>query len=160
MSGYTRNLDKLPTHCNKLTTKQKRNWRRNTRKIERNEQLREQYPPYHPMSNINVIHIHRQPETHTIDQVIHQAKATHRYTLDTESQTSRFGNTGALVQIEMIHSTTHSTILLFETYHLPDADSSLIEKIQQLWSIIFNSGNEIITWGSIDKEFQDCPHIE
>jgi hypothetical protein len=160
MSRQTRNNSNLPEYYLKLNGKQKSNWRKNTTKIERNEQLRSEYPPYYPSSNINVIHLHHQTKINTIDQLIHQAKTTTRYTLDTESQRGQHKEHGALVQIQMVHSIYDSTVILWEIYHLPDVNSLLAERMKELWSIIFNSGNEIITWGPIHKEFQNFQHLD
>ncbi len=66
--------------------------------MEKNERLREQYPPYRPSSSINVIHIHHRTNINIIEQLIHQAQTTHRYTIDTESETNYGGpNIGALI---------------------------------------------------------------
>ncbi|CAF1507051.1 unnamed protein product [Adineta ricciae] len=45
----------------------------------------------------------------TIEQLICRAATTKRYTIDTESQSEEGGNTGALIQIEMVHSSDDST---------------------------------------------------
>jgi hypothetical protein len=129
--------------------------------MEKNERLREQYPPYRPSSNINIIHIHHHTNINIIEQLIQQAQTTHRYTIDTESEAKRGEpNVGALIQIEMVHSSSYSTVMLIETFHLADATSSLIDEIKKLWNIIFNSGNEIISWGPVRKEFKDFKDIE
>jgi hypothetical protein len=160
MSRQTRNSSNLPDYYFNLNTKQKRRWRHHTRKIERAEELNLQYPPYNPSSNINVVHLHHQTKITTINELIQQAKTTQRYTIDTESQRHQRENHGALVQIEMIRSINYSTIILLEINHLPDVDSRLFERIKELWSIIFNSGNEIITWGPFAKEFENFQHLE
>ena len=160
MSPPTRNISNPPDYYFNLTTKQQRSWRQHTRKIERNEKSRSQYPTYCPASNVNVIHLHHRTEITTIDQLIQHAKATKRFTVDTESQRGRHENNGALVQLEMVHSINYSTVILMEMYHLPDMDSILFERFKELWLIIFNSGNEIITWGLLAKEFKDFQHLE
>lgn len=160
MSLPTRNISNPPAHYFNLTTRQQRNWRQHTRKIERNEKSRSQYPTYCPASNINIVHLHHRTEITTIDQLIQQAKTTKRFTVDTESQRGQRENNGALVQIEMVHSINYSTVILMEICYLPDVDSILFERFKELWLIIFNSGNEIITWGPLAKEFKDFQHLE
>jgi hypothetical protein len=160
MSDPTRNSSNPPNYYYKLDTRQQRNWRRTTKKIERNEQARSTHPPYHPTSNINIVHLHHQTEITIINQLIQQAKITKRYTMDTESQKRQSENHGALIQIEMVNSINCSTVILLEIYHMPDVDSLLFERIKELWSIIFNSGNEIITWGPIANELENFQHME
>ncbi|CAF1465789.1 unnamed protein product [Adineta ricciae] len=151
------NPRRLPENFDNWSSKRKHNWK----KQGKNEERRQQYPPYHPASDIDIIHIHHRTNIHIIEKLIQQAQETHRYTVDTESQTN-YGrpNTGAVIQIQMVHSRNFSTVILIETFHLADATSSLLEQIKQLWNIIFNSGNEIISWGPIRKEFDDFKHIE
>ena len=160
MSGNIYNHDNTPKNYQTPTSKQQANRRKRARKLERNEQLRAEYPPYHPRSNINIIHIHHQTPINILEKLIHKAQGTHIYTIDTESKPSQDGNVGALVQIEMVHSIYESTVVLMETYYLPDVNSHLMQKMKQWWSIIFNSGNEIISWGFIKTEFKDFEHIE
>ena len=159
MSGSTRNTRNPPDYYFKLTTKQQRNWRRNARRDERNEELRNRYSPYRPASNIRVVHLHHRTDLHTIEQLIEQAKATKRYTIDTESTTSRHGNRGALVQIELIRDNDHSTVVLLEAAHLPEPSSLHSARIEEFWSVVFDGSNEIITWGTLHDELKDFQHI-
>ena len=56
------------------------------------------------------------------------------------------------MQIECIHSINYTTVLLIETHYLPDRQSTLFEKIDELCSIILRRDNEIISWGPIESE--------
>jgi hypothetical protein len=38
---------------------------------------------------------------------------------------------------------------------LPNKDSLLFSKINELYSIVFNNGNKIVSWGPYEKEFED-----
>ena len=158
MSRSTRNLSNLPDYYSNLDSKQKSNWRKNTRKIQRNEELRAQYPPYHPSSNIIVIHLHHQTEIETVEQLIKKAEQTERYALDTESETRDGRNHGALIQIQMIHSINDSTIILIEVKYLPDPSSLLYQRMEKLWSTIFGNNHEIILWGPYEKEMENFNH--
>ena len=144
-----RSLSNPPAYYHGLATKQQRNWRRNTRRIDRNEELRRDYPAFRPSSNVKVIHIHDRTRTDVVDELIRKAKETTLYTLDTESENH---GQGALVQIECIHSINYTTVLLIETHYLPDRQSTLFEKIDELCSIILRRDNEIISWGPIESE--------
>lgn len=155
MSTPARSLSNPPDHYSTLNTKQRRNWRRTTRKIERNEQLRSRYPPYWPTSLITTTHIHHKTEIRTIHTLIEQAKATRLFVVDTESRIHQHRNDGALVQIQMVHSKNNSTVILIETHYLPEEESFLLERIKQLWSTIFDAKNEIITWGPLIKELEN-----
>ncbi|CAF0829615.1 unnamed protein product [Adineta ricciae] len=161
MSRHTYNLDSFKQNTRAAPTgKQLRNRRRNAKKFEKNERLRVQYSQYRPTHNINIIHIHHRTPIDTIEQLICRAATTKRYTVDTESQSEGDGNTGALIQIEMVHSSDDSTVILLETFYFPDAKSHLVGRIKHLWSIIFNSDNEIITWGSVKNELKDFHRFE
>ncbi|CAF1484241.1 unnamed protein product [Adineta steineri] len=159
MSRQTRSLSELPEYYSKLTTKQQRNWRKNTRKIQYNESLREQYAPYRPSSNIIITHLHHQTSVETVETLIKQAKETKMFTVDTECQKGEREESGALVQIQFIHSVNESTIILVETNFLPAPQTTLFNKIKELCEIIFNNGNDIISWGPIKKEFKEFHHL-
>ena len=155
MSTEKRDSSNPPKHYFKLNPRQQANWRRTTRRLERNEKLRTTYPPFETPSNTTVIHIHHRSSIETLEDLITRARTTRLYTIDTESQIINGIAKGALVQIEFIHSVHESTIILIESFHLPNRDSMLFKKIKELCSIILNGGNEIITWGPIEKEFKD-----
>lgn len=160
MSYTERDLTNPPAYYYRLSNKQKRNWRRNTRKIEKNEALRSKYPPFQPSSEINIIHLHHRTDINTLNELIAKAAQTHRYVLDTECAKNEQHEKGALVQLQCIHSTNHSTVILMEMNYLPHRTTSLFQKIEKLWSTIFNNNNQIITWGSIEDELKDFQHIE
>ncbi|CAF1454627.1 unnamed protein product [Adineta steineri] len=160
MSRQTRSLSELPEYYFKLSTKQQSNWRRNTKKIQRNEELRSKYAPYHPSSNIIVIHLHHQTEIETVERLIKQAEETEQYALDTESEHKERRNEGALIQIQMIHAINYSTIILIEVKYLPDPTTLLYQRIKQLWSTIFGKNHQIISWGSYEQEMEDFNHMD
>ncbi|CAF4654919.1 unnamed protein product, partial [Rotaria sp. Silwood2] len=143
-----------------LNARQQRNWRNATRKIEKNEKLRAQYPAFEPSSDINIIHIHYKSNLDTLNELIVKAQQTKRYTLDTEGAKNKKHEKGALIQIQFIHSINYSTIIIIETNYLPDRHTILYEKIKELWSTIFSNYNEIITWGPIEDEFKEFLHLD
>lgn len=156
----TRSSSNPPAYYYTLGKTQKANWRRNTRKMEKNGNLSEQYPPFRSSSNINVIHIHYQSTITTIDQLIKKAKETKRYVVDTESQKGENENQGALIQIQFIHSINYSTIIIIEVKFLPDSRSMLFMKIKELCRMIFNNHNDIISWGPLFDEFRNFKHLD
>ena len=109
MSRQTRSIAKPPDYYHGLTGKQQRNWRRNTQKIERNEQLREQYPPMPIPPATTIIHIHYLTPIKTLDELIEKAKNTKIFTIDTESEAINRVNVGALVQIQCVQPGQAST---------------------------------------------------
>ena len=128
--------------------------------MERNEALKEKYPPFQPRSDIDIIHVHHQTTTHTIDQLLKKARETKRYIVDTESTKGKKEKQGALIQVQFIHSVSQSTIILIETDYLPSPRSILFAKIKELCAMIFNNNHEIISWGNLDKEFEHFHHLD
>jgi hypothetical protein len=153
-------LSNPPAYYNNLNEKQKKNWRKTTKKLEKNEKLKQQYPPFYTSSNIKITYIHYQSTITTIDELIKKAKETRRYVIDTESEKGKREKQVGLIQIQFVHSTTDSTIILIETNYLPDPQSNLFTKIKELCGIIFNNNNEIISWGPVDKEFEHFNHLD
>jgi len=128
--------------------------------MEKNERSKQQFPPYRPSSNINIIPIHRLSTITQIDELISKAKCTKRFTLDTESERSEHVNQGALVQIQFIHSIYNSTVLIIEVNYLPDPTSTLFQKIKELCMIIFNNNNEIISRGEFIDEIKHFHYLD
>ena len=157
MSHPTRNSTNPPDYYHHLTAKQKRNWRRTTKRIERNEELRAKYPPFHSLSEVEIVHVHQHTPIDVINELIIKANRTHRYTVDTESELS---GRGALVQIEMVHTINQSTVLLCEVAYFPERNSILYEKVNELISIVFSESNEILSWGSLEDEFNNFTEFE
>jgi hypothetical protein len=136
----------------------------NQHKTGRNEELRRSYPPYRPSSHLEIIHVHYRSTIQSIEELIGKARETKRFVVDTESQYKKLRKgeektNGALIQIQIIHSMVYSTMILIETDYLPDTKSILYKKIEELCNIIFNNGNEIITWGPIEQEFISFHHL-
>ena len=156
----TRSSKNPPAYYYTLNKKQQNNWRKNTHKIEKNENLREQYPPFRSSSSINIRHIHYQSTITMIDQLIKKATETKRYVVDTESQKGEYVNQGALIQIQFVHSINYSTIIIIEVKFLPDPRSMLFMKIKELCGIIFNNHNDIISWGPLSNEFRHFKHLD
>jgi hypothetical protein len=160
MSYATRDLNNPPEYYYELSGKQKRNWRKATKKIENNEELKARYPPFNSSSNITLFHLHYLTTIDTVNKLISKAKATTKYTIDTESEKNKMEEQGALIQIQMIHSINDSTIVLVETKYLPDPGTILFKQIQAFLSIVFDMENEIISWGSCADEFKNFNHAE
>lgn len=153
-------LSNPPAFYYQLTAKQQRHWRRTTKKIEHNEELRQKYPPFQAAAHIETIHIHHQTAIHTIDELIHKAKHTSKYVLDTESQKGKSHDHGALIQIQFLHSTSRSTIILIEVNHLPAYETPMFVRIKDLCNTIFSNKHQIISWGPLLQEIDHFQHLE
>jgi hypothetical protein len=100
--------------------KNKANWMKDQRRMDRNEELRGLYPPYYPSANLEITHVHYRSTIQTVEELIKKATKTGRYVVDTESQHKKLRKgesrtNGALIQIQMIHSTNNSTVIVIET---------------------------------------------
>ncbi|CAM4820469.1 unnamed protein product, partial [Rotaria magnacalcarata] len=96
--------------------------------------LRTRYPLFQSSSNITVIHLHYKSTVNIIDELIVKAKQTTRYVLDTESKNGKRKSQRALIQIQFVHSISQLTIILIETDYLPDPQSILFTRIEELCS--------------------------
>jgi hypothetical protein len=106
--------------------------------------------PFAPLNRHAVYGVHRRTCTHLLHDLIHLAQNTQFFTVDTESDlvTNRL----ALIQIEMIHASL-STVVLVELAHLPDDSTSLqCWLIQSLLKSIFTPSKEIYAWGDLQQE--------
>ncbi len=108
MAQPARNSSDPPPYYYELNEEQKKNWMKNTRRIERNEYLKQKFPPFHTSSNISIIHIHHQTPIDIINELIMKAKEIRKYALDTESQKHKKQEKGALIQIQFIQSINQS----------------------------------------------------
>jgi hypothetical protein len=159
MFSGTQNSSDKPANYSRLNSKQQKAWRKNTRKMERNEEARTKYPPFEAATNIDIIHVHYRTPINIINELIIKARTTKRYVVDTESDKRKRTNKGGLIQIQFIHSMDQSTIILIEANYLPEAHSTPFERIKELCSIIFDNNNEIISWGPINEEFNNFHHL-
>ncbi|CAF4211896.1 unnamed protein product, partial [Rotaria sordida] len=155
MSTLTRNSSNPPPYFYNLSPQQQKNWMKTTRRMEKNEQLRAEYPPFQSPSNFTILHLHQYSSIETVEELIMKARTTHKYTIDTESQVINKVAKCALVQIQLIHSIHKSTLILIEMFYLPNQNSLLFKKIKELCSIIFRDENTKITWGPFDNEFKN-----
>ncbi|CAF3123639.1 unnamed protein product [Rotaria socialis] len=159
MSYAKRDPNNPPNYYYNLNKKQQQNWMKTAKKMNKNEDLQAKYPPFKSSSNITIIHIHHKSTIETINDLIILANRTSHYTVDTESERKKINN-DALIQIQFLHSTDASTITLIETAHLPNPQTILYTKIKELWSTIFNNNNEVITWGTVENEFNNFHHLD
>lgn len=151
-----RDLENPPKFYEKLNGKQKRNWRYRTRKVNKNDELRDTLPLFRSSTDFSIVYLNHQTDPSTIDTLINEAMLTSRYTIDTEGDGKR---KDVLIQIEFVHSTNRSTVILIEAWHLPEPHSVLFGKIKELCTIIFNSSNHFICWGSAKKELKEFDHF-
>ena len=154
MHWACRNSTNPPDFYYHLNTKQKRNWRRATRKIERNEELQAAFPPFHASSKISITYIHHRTDLSTIEELLEKVKETTLFTIDTEPEGRNEDEKGALIQIPCVHSQDQSTVLLIETRYLPDQQPALFIRMKELCSTIMKNENKILCWGELDMESQ------
>ncbi|CAF1004006.1 unnamed protein product [Didymodactylos carnosus] len=83
----------------------------------------------------------------TLQSLIAEFRLVHCYTIDTETD-FRSGKP-ALIQIEAIKTSEKSIVLLNKTTYLPDPLTEAHELIKQLFTIIFDPGNEFYSWDAI-----------
>ncbi|CAF3316442.1 unnamed protein product [Rotaria socialis] len=159
MSYAKRDPNNPPNYYYNLNKKQQQNWMKTAKKMNKNEDLQAKYPPFKSSSSITIIHIHHKSTIDTLNDLITLAHRTSRYTVDTESERNKINN-DALIQIQFLHSTDASTIILIETAHLPNPQTTLYTKIKELWYTIFNNNNKVITWGTVENEFNNFHHLD
>ncbi|CAF4463028.1 unnamed protein product [Rotaria sp. Silwood2] len=58
----------------------------------------------------------------------------------------------ALIQIQTIPSQLPSLLILIELQHLSFDNPPTYVKIKEFFSLVFRSGNELYSWGNMDKE--------
>ena len=160
MSGSTRNSSDPPPYFYKLNPRQQNNWMKTTRRMEKNEELRRDYPEFQPPSNTTIIHIHHRTSTSTMNDLITRATLTRIYILDTESAKGEKCNHGALLQIQFVTPNNDPVIILIETYYLPHRETPLFIQIHKLLETIFNNDNRIISWGSFEDEIKNFTHLK
>ncbi|CAF4789026.1 unnamed protein product [Rotaria sp. Silwood2] len=81
--------------------------------------------------------------------LIHHVQECTQYTIDTESERST-GNL-ALIQIQSIPRRLSAFVILIELEQLPSTNSHMYVKIKENFELIFRSGNELYSWGVMNK---------
>lgn len=145
---YVSPLERLARRNNKWRT---------AKKIQKEEELEElcrqgKLQTFKPPENYSLFFINRTTDIFIIDNLIDQAKITNHYSIDTENDpiTQR----PATIQAEFIQHHTSSTIIIIEANHLPETNSPLFKKIQNLCSNIFTKNNRIYSWGPAKDELK------
>ncbi len=96
-----------------------------------------------------VFFIHRFTSTTTLNQLIMEAQQTKRFTIVPKLDT--LYNDTVVIHIELIQQ-MQTTIILLDYFNENDMETPFFDTLCHLFSIIFNSSNEIQTWGNlIDK---------
>ncbi|CAF1196160.1 unnamed protein product [Rotaria sordida] len=99
-----------------------------------------QYPTFHVhSSDYEVIFVNNNTSTNMMNKLLDHVNTCRQYSVDTESE--RTNNQLSLIQINSIPIEPPSFVMLFELNHLPDQHSQ-------------KSGNEIYSWGSMQKELE------
>ena len=133
---------------------------RTYKQIQHNEELRAKHPSFHSTGNNRIVFLHCLTSMSTIEELLKEAEKTTTYTIDTESHMINNQACGAIVQIQMVKSSEQSITIITEMFYLPRKNSLLFKRIKQLYSIIFNNENRIISWGEYKNEFKDFLEYE
>ena len=115
-------------------------------KKERNQRL-SRLPKFEIERSYDIRFINYKSPFFLLIRLIELAKTTRIFTLDTENDI-RSGKP-AIIQLQFIpNSTSEKTIVtIFEMCHLPVVETWIYNSIQQLFQIIFQQDNTILTWG-------------
>ncbi|CAF1377451.1 unnamed protein product [Rotaria sordida] len=104
-----------------------------------------QYPTFHVhSSDYEVIFVNNNTSTNMMNKLLDHVNTCRQYSVDTESE--RTNNQLSLIQINSIPIEPPSFVMLFELNHLPDQHSQ-------------KSGNEIYSWGSMQKELEPAKEL-
>lgn len=119
-------------------------------KIEsRHEQLKHN-PSFKPINEYQVYIINKFTDLNVLHHLIHLAQNTKYYSIDTQSDL--YTNQPALIQIECIHRSL-SSVILIEMCHLPiDKTSVRFWLIKSLFKTIFHSSNTMYSWSNFIEE--------
>jgi hypothetical protein len=82
--------------------------------------------------------------------LIDYAQDCNEYTFDTESE--KLDKQLALIQIQTISHRLPSLVIILELAHLPPKKSSIYMQIKQFFQLVFRSGNNLYSWGSLREE--------
>ncbi|CAF1283583.1 unnamed protein product [Rotaria magnacalcarata] len=121
-------------------------------------QPHENYPSFHVHSlDYEVVFVNNEISTNTINKLLHHVTIYKQYSSDTESE--RANNQLSLIQIHSMPIKPPSFVMLIELKRLPDQNSQKYENILQLFEIIFRAGNEIYSWGNMEKEIEPAKEL-
>ncbi|CAF4643185.1 unnamed protein product [Rotaria sp. Silwood2] len=127
-------------------------------KSKQNSQAQEDYPLFHVHSpDYEIIFVNNKTSTDMINKSLNHMDTCKQYAIDTESE--RTNNQLSLIQINSIPIKPPSFVMLFELNHLPDRNSQKYESIHQLFQLIFRLGNEIYSWGNMEKELAPAKEL-
>ena len=119
------------------------------KKRERNQAL-SHLPPFTSMNEFVVYGVNRWTDSLVLFDLMCLAQNTTHFTIDTESDVHT--NRPSLIQVEMIHR-SKSTVVLVEVGHLPrDRISAKFWWIKGVLKFIFEANKTVYTWGKIEDE--------
>ncbi|CAF2829011.1 unnamed protein product [Rotaria sp. Silwood2] len=134
-----------------ITGKHRQNLRAIFRKKIHEHELASRYSPFQPLHYQNFF-INYKTTEQTLFHLIEKIKISNLFTLDTESiGIHKQPNKPALIQLQIILSSSFSYVILVEVFHLPRIHQTTFQLIQQLFNTLFNSNKNIYIWGSIDE---------
>ncbi|CAF3978086.1 unnamed protein product, partial [Rotaria magnacalcarata] len=108
-------------------------------------QPHENYPSFHVHSlDYEVVFVNNEISTNTINKLLHHVTIYKQYSSDTESE--RANNQLSLIQIHSMPIKPPSFVMLIELKRLPDQNSQ-------------KAGNEIYSWGNMEKEIEPAKEL-
>ena len=126
---------------------------RNARLTQQNDQYRQDYPSFDiPSSFYEIVFVNRYSSIKVIQELIEHFGNCFRFTIDTESDC--YTNELSLIQVHSISSHLPSLIVLIELNHLSSLDFSVMEKLKELFRVLFRFEGIIYSWGSLSLELK------
>ncbi|CAF4803594.1 unnamed protein product, partial [Rotaria sp. Silwood2] len=132
---------------------QQQKWTRTAIKAKENVELRQKFPPFVvPAAFYKIVHVNKYTSMEELHLLVNHVQQCTQFTIDTESE--RSDGQLALIQIQTIPSQLPSLLILIELQHLPFDNPPTYIKIKEFFSLVFRSGNQLYSWGDMDKELE------
>ena len=134
-----------------MTGKRRQNYRSHLRKRIKEHEYASRFPPFNPPVH-RLYFINRVTAHDVIQYAIDAANSSTLFTMDSESvNVVNEINRPALLQLQILRSSSSSIVLLVEVNHLPDDDSREFLMIRHLFSVVFHPTKEIYLWGNNEE---------
>ncbi|CAF4561393.1 unnamed protein product [Rotaria sp. Silwood2] len=147
---YFRDIDDTLNDCEPY---QQQKWTRTAIKAKENVELRQKFPPFVvPTAFYKIVHVNKYTSMEELHLLVNHVQQCTQFTIDTESE--RSDGQLALIQIQTIPSQLPSLLILIELQHLPFDNPPTYIKIKEFFSLVFRSGNQLYSWGDMDKELE------
>ncbi|CAF4213281.1 unnamed protein product [Rotaria sordida] len=147
---YLRSIDDT---SNDREPYQHQKWSRTAIKAKTNVELRQKFPPFVVSTAISkIVHVNKYTSMKELHLLVNHVQQCTQFTIDTESEKSNAQL--ALIQIQTIPPRLPLLVILIELQHLSSNNLPTYVKIQEFFSLVFRSGNQLYSWGDMDKELE------